>query len=99
MFGDKDQCYAIERKESVTMDENGSMENQKWGSKLNREFARCWGRGNGDMLLKGYSVLVTACIHSEGKMHIIATVVNNTVLYTRSLFKDYMSSHKKQAEK
>ena len=51
------------------------------------------------MLLKGYSVLVTTCIHSDGKMYIIATVVNNTVLYTRRFFKDYMSSHKKQAEK
>ena len=69
------------------MDENEPMENQKWESKLNRDFARCWGGGNGDMLLKGYSVLVITCMHSEDKMYIIATVVNSTVLYTRSLHK------------
>lgn len=87
-FGDKGQCYAIERKESVTMDEIEPMEIQKWESKLNRDFARRWGGGNGDMLFKGYNVLVITCRHSEDKVYIIATVVNSTVLYTRSLRKE-----------
>ena len=55
---------------------------------MNRDFARRWGGGNGDMLFKGYNVLVITCRHSEDKVYIIATVVNSTVLYTRSLRKE-----------
>ena len=41
--------------------------------------------GNGDMLVKGYKLLVIRWLNSAGLMYNTAAIVNNNVLYTWNL--------------
>ena len=43
--------------------------------------ARGWGRGIGEMLVKGYKLAVIGWISSGDLMHSVVTIVNNTVSY------------------
>ena len=40
-----------------------------------------WGRGNGEMLVKGYKFLVIKSTGFEDVMYSMVTIVNDTVLY------------------